>query len=192
MRHFLTRSALVLLFSATLATQAFQVTTVTEQIPESNPVTRTVVSDAKTRFSFIAPRGWVSTTDPAGRRFVFELNNPRGSVILRLLNAPFTEDAAAFKADVLKGYQKPEVLSEFRAPSGGELGMGIELRHAVGGNFYVITRVVRFRTPDGSVEANLTASPDEFAKMHNAWTGFMNSFRVEKDSKPAAPAAPAR
>lgn len=192
MRHLLTRLALALLFCAALNASAFHITTVTEQISESNPVTRTMVSDAKTRFSFVGPREWVLTTDPAGRRFVFESSNPRGTVIVRLSNAPFTEDAAQFKADVLKNYQKPEVTSEFRAPSGGDRGIGIDLRHAVGGNYFVKTRVVRFRTPDGSVEISLTASPDEFEKMHLTWNDFMNSFRVEKDAKPAAPKAPAR
>lgn len=174
---------LVLLLSSGITSRAFQIIAVPEQIPESNPVTRSVVSEGRTTFSFIMPPTWISSANAAARKITFESPAPRATLSISMLTNAFPGSAAEFKASVLKTLQNPEVLEEMRAFSGGGGGLGMDVRHEVSGKFIMISRVNWFSAPEGVIEVSMSASPEDFPKLHNAWTGFLNSFRVEKDRR---------
>jgi hypothetical protein len=179
---------LLVLLCAGLSARAFEVTTVTEQIPESNAVTRTRVTDGKTQFSFIAPKGWITSSDAAARRVSLQTTEPRATINVQFSTNAMPADLAQFRQQVTSALQNATVLEEFQAPSAGSVGFAIDVRHTINGSFNIITRMCVYKSPDGAIELSMASSPDDFEKLHTAWTWFSNSFRVEP--RPASRAAP--
>lgn len=169
---------LTLLIAAAVAAGAFEIKTFQEDIPEANPVTRTQVTSGRTRFSFIAPPGWNGSADAGKRKLAFASASPRSATFIQMLTNSIPADTAQFKKEVTKELQNVEVVDEFQASSGGGPGLGIDLKHLVSGS-PTLTRVTRFRAPEGSVQITISAHPDDFPALHAAWTSFINSFRVE-------------
>ncbi len=163
---------------AVASTLAFNVVTVEEPVPESNPVARTVVTDGRTQFSFIVPRGWRMRAEATEKRISLESLEPRGVMAVRLMTNGMPATAGALKARVVKDYREVVVMEEFTAASGGDPGLGIDFRHQPAAGVAVAARLAVYAAPGGSIEASVTAAAGDLEKLHLAWTGFINSLRV--------------
>lgn len=168
--------ALILL--GVVAAHGFEIQTFEQQIPESNPVMRTRVTDGRNRFSFITPNGWRAQSDAPGKRMSLQKGDSQSIISMRFAMEAMPATAEQFKAHALRKIAGAKVLEEFAASSGGGKGLGIDVAHAVSG-VPLITRLVVFPGVSGSVEVSLAAPPQEFESLHIAWTGFINSFRIE-------------
>lgn len=175
-----------LIFLCGCSALAFDLSTFQEEIPESNPVTRTVITDGKTRFSFIAPRSWTTAADRAAKRVTLADSAGQSSIAVRSLTNAMPS-GLSFKNGVKARFNGAEVLEEFSAASGIGSGAGIDVKHALGGSFVVVTRVVVFPAPAGSIEVTFTAPAAEFEKLHVPWTGFINSLRLDRLVAPVRP-----
>lgn len=165
---------------------AFELSTFQEEIPESNPVTRTVITDSKMRFSFIAPRNWTVAADRAAKRVTLADNAGQSSIAVRSLTNSMPS-GISFKNGVKARFNGAEVLEEFPAASGVGAGVGIDVKYALGGSLLVVSRVVVFPAPAGSIEVTFTAPAAEFEKLHVPWTGFINSLRLDRLGAPVRP-----
>jgi len=158
---------------------AFEFTSVREEIPESNPVTRQLVTDGRTKFSFIAPAGWEIRADNSSRKMILQPTTSTGGFIVRLSTNSVPASAALLRSSLADRFQNVVILDEFGAASGSGPGLGIEFLHVANSNVPATTRLAVFGTPEGLVEIALTGSARDFEKFRPAWTSFMNSFRVE-------------
>ena len=158
---------------------AFEFTSVREEIPESNPVTRQLVTDGRTKFSFIAPTGWEIRADNSARKMILQPPTSTGGFIVRLSTNSVPSGAALLRSSLADRFQNVVVLDEFGAASGSGAGLGIEFLHVANSKVPATTRLAVFGTPEGLIEIALTGSVQDFEKLRPAWTGFMNSFRVE-------------
>jgi hypothetical protein len=176
--------ALLALLWATFQARAFDILTFAEEIPESNPVTRTRLTHLKTQLTFIAPPQWVAASDPAALRLTLQSANPRATITIQLSTNAMPADAAELKARLLPRFEAATVLEEFQAPSAGVPGLGLDIQHVISAKFNITTRLCLFPAPDGAVEITLAANSEDFPQLHPAWTWLLNSFRLEPRSEP--------
>jgi hypothetical protein len=180
----------LLLFLLMWQASAFEIRTYSEQVPESNPVTRMRVVDGKTAFSFVPPVGWTGSSDTATRRVSMQLGS-QAAIIVQMSTNSMPANRAQLKNQVMARFNNAKIVEEFEAPSGGTPGLGVDVWHTVDSNRSILTRFCVYKTREGTVEVCLAMLPDQAQKVHPFWARFINSFRVEQ-SAPFLPQASAR
>lgn len=166
-----------------LAASAFDVTSVPEEIPEVGRFTRTRVSEGKTTFSFIAPNGWFPSSDAAAKRISLSARTPEATITIHMSTNAVPASPAKLKeriASETSAYKDVNVIEEFGASCGSGPGQGIDFRHLVSDKFTMNTRLAVFPAPEGSMEVSISSQTEKIENLHNIWTGFINSFRVEE------------
>lgn len=175
-----------------LSALAFEVANIREEIAEFGVVTRTRVTDGKTRFSFVADDNWISTADRGERRVSLQPSSPQATINIQVSTNAMPESPAKLKEALLARYKDAIVLDQYEAVCGSGAGVGVDLQHTIASTFVVRTRFNVFRGPEGTVEVTLAATPPEFASFQFGWIGFINSFRVESapQTAPGSPKQP--
>jgi hypothetical protein len=171
------KTALLIILCSVLNAAAFDVRTYSEQIPESNPVTRVRVTHEGTQFSFAVLPGWKFGNDAQGLRVWLQPEDGQRSITLQITtNSP---DADKLRQQVTNRWAGSLILNEFTAPSGGGVGVGIDLRRKVNDRIWMMTRICAYKAPRNAVEISMVAKPTDWEDLHPVWTDFINSFRLE-------------
>jgi hypothetical protein len=157
---------------------AFEVRSFSEQMPESNPVTCFRVTQGKTIFSMMPPKGWTMSSDANLQRVVLQ-SGSLGAIIVQVSTNAMPAKPGALRQEVSNRFKDASIQSEFDAVSGATRGLGIDVRHVVEGNHVVLTRLCVFKSGGGTVEICFVRRPEDDVALQPAWGQFINSFRVE-------------
>lgn len=172
------KTAILIILCSALNVVAFDVRTYSEQIPESNPVTRVRVTHEGTQFSFAVAPGWKFGSDPQGLRVWLQPEDGQRSIVLQITTNSMP-DADKLRQQVTNRWAGALILNEFTAPSGGGVGVGIDLRRKVNDRVWMMSRICVYKAPRDVVEISMLAKPTDWEDLHPVWTDFINSFRLE-------------
>src|SRR3954471_23532940 len=107
------KTALLFVLCSVLSVAAFDVVTSTEQVPESNPVTRIRVTHLRTQFSFVALPGWKFGSDAEGRRVWLQTDDAQKSITIQITTNSMPADAAQFRQQATNRWAGALILNEF-------------------------------------------------------------------------------
>ena len=157
---------------------AFEVRSYSEQMPESNPVTRFRIREGNTVFSIMPPKDWTMSSDVNLQRVVVQ-SGSLGAIIVQVSTNAMPAKSAALRQVVSNRFKDASILNEFEALSGATRGLGIDVRHVMEGNHVVLTRLCVFKSGGGTVEICFVRRPEDDVALQPAWGQFINSFRIE-------------
>ena len=167
-----------------LGAQKFEITESAEKIPEVGIVRRYLVKCDLGNFSFIPPEGWGGKDDPENSRIVFSSPKLGAGFVLTLKPIQSPEAPAAAKEFWRKKLKEllpaAAVLEEFTAYTGGGEGTAFEISQSLPNQTAEAGRVAFVRLKKGTLQFQLLAPVETFARCHGVWTGVMNSFKQEE------------
>jgi hypothetical protein len=165
-----------------LQAATFEIVTVQEAVPESNPVTRTRVITDKTEFSFVAPDQWRPTADAAARRFALQCHTNQTVITIQLLTNAYPASIEKFRDMIASNFTDIADLETYTAASGSGPGFAADFRNRVAEKFTMNTRIALFPAKDGSAEVTISSPTLSVAQLHPIWTGLIGTFKVEPRS----------
>ncbi|MEW6159510.1 MAG: hypothetical protein AB1813_18945 [Verrucomicrobiota bacterium] len=156
----------------------FQMLTETIEIPERGSVPSYAILSSSLKFSFLPPPNWKMESNPLEKSIT--LTTPDFSTVLRFqITTNQERKLPIWRQRIQEQLPEAKIVREFVCYTSGRQGMAFDCEQTLTNKFQAATRIAYIPFEDGTVEFQMTSSPDKLRQHHFAFGCLLNSFRID-------------